>query len=83
MITLTPEQESAILSDAKSELVSHLIKTRGKELELLEAVEVSGILRMDKRTWEKLIPRVVIAPGVYRWQMADIVKFIEDRKERP
>lgn len=83
MITHTPQQEASILEDAKCDLVSHMIKTRGKELELLEAVEVSGILRMDKRTWEKLIPRVVIAPGVYRYQMADIVAFIESRKEKP
>jgi hypothetical protein len=82
MITLTKEQEKALLDSAKSELVRHLIKTRGKELELLEAFEVSGILRLDRRTWEKSIPRVTIAPGVYRYQMADVVKFIDDRKER-
>lgn len=83
MITLTQQQEASIIADAKADLVSHLIKTRGKDLELLESVEVSGILRMDRRTWERLIPRVVIAPGVYRYQMADIVAFIESRKEKP
>jgi hypothetical protein len=82
MITLTKEQEKALLESAKADFVRHLISTRGKELELLEAFEVSGILRLDRRTWEKSIPKVTISAGVYRYQMADVVKFIEDRKER-
>lgn len=81
MITLSPEREAALLDEAKSDLVAHLIATRGASLVLLEEFEVAALLKSDPRTWEKNLPRVVIAPGVHRWQLSDILEFIERRKE--
>lgn len=83
MIALTPDLERQILADAKKAVVDRLVTGVEEELKLLEAVEVSALLKLDPRTWMKLIPSVSLAPGIRRWLRADVAKFIQDRREKP
>jgi hypothetical protein len=49
---------------------------------LLTIHELCGIFNKDRRACEKLgIPRVVLAPGEYRYDPADVEEFIAGRKE--
>lgn len=49
---------------------------------LLTIHELCGIFNKDRRAVEKLgIPRVVLGPGEYRYDPADVEAFIASRKE--
>jgi hypothetical protein len=49
---------------------------------LLTMHQLCGIFNKDRQAVLKLkIKRVVLAPGDYRWDPADVESFIESRKE--
>lgn len=51
---------------------------------LLTSQQVAGIFNLDIRSVVKLgIPRVVLAPGEYRYDPADLEAFLTSRKETP
>lgn len=51
--------------------------------ELLTLHQLCGIFNKDRKAVEKLgIPRVVLGPGDYRYDPADVEAFIAGRKEK-
>ena len=49
---------------------------------LLTSHQLCGIFNKDRQAVMKLpIPKVVLAPGDYRWDPADVEAFITARKE--
>lgn len=54
-----------------------------KRPKLLTVWEVCGVFNKDRRAVEKMgIPRVVLGPGDYRYNLADVEAFIAERTER-
>lgn len=50
---------------------------------LLTLHELCGIFNKDRKAVEKMgIKRVVLAPGDYRYNLADVEAFIAERTER-
>jgi len=63
--------------------MSTITETEPPRPKLLTIHEVCGIFNKERKAIDKLgIPRVVLGPGDYRYNLADVEKFIEERTER-
>lgn len=82
-LSLSSQQLTDIIEQAVQKLVNHLIMERRDDLQLLTVVQASALLHLEVRTLNKLVPRIVISPGQYRYKASDIAAFIEKRREMP
>ena len=83
MITLSSQQMSALIDDARSEFVACLIREKGDAVTLLSPSQAAGILDVRPNTLTKLpIPRIVLDSKLIKYRLSDITAFIESRIER-
>jgi len=81
VITLSPEQTSSILAEAKAELVAHLITQHKDDLSFLSPAQAGGYLDVTQNTLMDLkIPRSRIGTKI-RYQLSDLKKYLESTKE--
>ena len=69
---------------AELEILSEEIeaaKKRLRDLECLSEQRACGILDVSRSVLLKHVPRVTIAPGIYRWRVVDIESFLKERLE--
>ena len=71
------------LSLITSEVVAAIIAEVGEDLRLISPSQACGLLDVAPKTLkESGIPRVVLAPKVIKYRLADIRAFIQSRLEK-
>lgn len=82
MITLTPDQEKAILAEATAQLVQHLI-SKGNTAILLTPAQAGGILDVSPATLMQMhIPRIDLSGNgkAFRYRLSDVMAMLAERE---
>jgi hypothetical protein len=83
-ITLTPEQLETVLSQARAEIVQHILTECRDRITLISRSQAAGLLNVEPRTLDAIgIPRAAFCVGkIIRYRLADIASFIEANLEK-
>jgi len=83
MITLSPEQISSILSDAKAEAVAIIISQHKDDSGFITPAQAGGILNVTQNTLLKLkIPRYPLVVGsVVQYKLSEVLAYRESTRE--
>jgi|APGre2960657404_1045060.scaffolds.fasta_scaffold280427_2 hypothetical protein len=83
-ITLTPEQLETVLSQARAEIVQHILTECRDRITLISRSQAAGLLNVEPRTMDAMgIPRVSLCVGKrIGYRLSDIVSYIEANLER-
>ena len=82
-ITLTPEQERAIVREAKAELVASLITQHKNDWDYISPAQAAGILDVNPKTLMGLpIHRYPIVVGkVVKYRLSEVLAFVQSTRE--
>jgi len=81
MITLSQEQEAAIIRESTSELVKALVTNHGRN-PLVSCAQAAGILNVTTQTLRKL-PITSYEVGGVSYRVADLEAYLETKKCNP
>ena len=81
-ITIPRTMIREFVAEARAQLVAELIDAHRDEIQLLSPAQVCGLLDVNPATLSKsAIPRVVLAPKMIRYRLADVKSFIASHME--